>query len=543
MVFNQDKNKEKESIFRQESVERLSSPERLDQLMQVVNPKDWLILMIFGGLTTIGLIWSIFGRIPINVDGRGVLIQPRQVVDFQSSIAGQLKSLYVKNGQCVKKDEVLAMIDPIDLKQQLQLTKGKLEQLKVQAQDSLLLANQRMQLEKSAIAASRTTLKKRLQDSRSLTPVLKTKGLDAIKEQHVNLLERLKDTQSLTPILKDKALTALKQQRISVKQRLKDAQALVPIFEERFNKRRDLAKIGAIAADSFLQAEQEYQQGLQTVAQLQAELKQLDVNETQTEQSYLQNLRTTGEIQAQLRQLVLENTKTEREYLDNLGSISDIQSKMQDLETQEKRLAQENFDTKNQRNKEIQEVNREIVRLEQQITQNSRILSSQDGCVLELTATLGQVVQPGTRLGNLRTGSGNDAPSMIAYFPIKDGKQINSGMSIAITPDTVQRERFGGILGKVMTVSPLPVTKEGATSLIGNPEVAMNLIGQNGAAIQVNADLIKDSSTISGYKWSSSKGPESEITTGTTTSVRVTIEQRAPITFVLPILKEFVGMK
>jgi HlyD family secretion protein len=543
MVFNQDKSKEKEGIFRQESVERLSSPERLDQLMQVVNPKDWLILMVFGGLTTIGLIWSIFGRIPINVDGRGILIQPRQVVDFQSSIPGQLKSLYVKSGQCVKKDEVLAMIDPVDLKQQLQLTKGKLEQLQIQAQDSLSLSNQRMQLEKSAIVASRTTLEKRLQDSRSLTPVLKTKGLDAIKEQQINLMERLKDTQSLTPILKDKALIALKQQRISTKQRLKDAQTLIPIFEERFQKRRELAKIGAIAADSFLQAEQEYQQGLQTVAQLEAELKQLDLNETQTEQSYLQNLRTTGEIQAQLRQLVLENTKTEREYLDNLGSISDIQGKLQELETQEKRLAQENLESRNQRIKEIQEVSREIVRLEQQITQNSHILSSQDGCVLELTATLGQVVQPGTRLGTLRTGSDNEAPSMTAYFPIKDGKQIRSGMSISITPDTVQRERFGGILGKIINVSPFPVTKEGATSLIGNPEVVMSLIGQNGAAIQVNADLIKDSSTISGYKWSSSKGPESEITTGTTTSVRVTIEQRAPITFVLPILKEFVGMK
>ncbi|WGV27147.1 NHLP bacteriocin system secretion protein [Halotia branconii] len=541
MVSNQDQNKE--SIFRQESLERLSSPERLDQLMQVVNPQDWLIVTVFCGLATVGLLWSIFGRIPINIDGRGVLIQPRQVVDFQSSISGQLKNLYVKSGQCVKKDEVLAMIDPVDLKQQLQLTKGKLEQLKIQARNSLLLSNQRIQLEKSAIAASRLTLEKRLQDSRSLTPILKTKGLDAIKEQQKNLLERLEDTQNLTPVLKNKALTALKQQRISVKQRLKDAQSLVPVFAERLQKRRELAKIGAIATDSFLQAEQEYQQGLQTVAQLQAELKQLDVNETQTEQSYLQNLRTTGEIQAQLRQLVLENTKTEREYLDNLRSISEIQGKLQELEIQEKRLVQENLESKNQRNKEIQEVNREIIRLEQQITQNSLILSSQDGCVLELTATLGQVVQPGTHLGTLRTGSSNDTSTMTAYFPIRYGKQIHSGMSVSITPDTVQRERFGGILGTVVAVSPFPITKEGAASLIGNPEVVMNLIGQNGAAIQINADLIKDSNTVSGYKWSSSKGPNSEITTGTTTSVRVTIEERAPITFVLPILREFIGFK
>jgi HlyD family secretion protein len=541
MVFNRDKNKE--GIFRQESLERLSSPERLDQLMQVTNRKDWLILVVFGGLTVVGLIWSIFGRIPINVDGKGVLIQPRQIVDFQSSISGQLKSLEIKNGQCVKKDQVLATIDPVELKQQLQLTKGKLKQLQKQAADTSLVANQRIQLEKSAITTSQVTLEKRLQDARMLTPVLKTKSLDAIKEQQINLQQRLQDTRTLTPVLKEKGLTALKQQRISIQERLKDTQAIVPILKEKLQKRRELAAAGAIAAETILQVEQEYKQGLQSVSQLQTELKQLDVTETQTQQSYLQNLRSMGEIQAQMQQLVLDGTKTEREYLENLRSISDIQGQQRELETREKRLLQENLESNNQRNREIQETNREITKIEQQITQNSRILSTQDGCILELTATVGQVVQPGARLGIMRMGGANDSSSTVAFFPIKDGKQIRPGMSISITPDTVQRERFGGIVGKITDVSALPITKEGAVSIIGNAEVVASLIGQNGAVIQVNADLINDNSTFSNYKWSSSKGPESKVTPGTTTSVRVTIEERAPITFVLPILQELVGVK
>lgn len=277
--------------------------------------------------------------------------------------------------------------------------------------------------------------------------------------------------------------------------------------------------------------------------QLQAELKQLDVTETQTQQSYLQNLRSIGEIQVQMQQLVLESSKTEREYLDNLRSISDIQAQIQELETKEKRLVQENLESNNQRNKEIQEVSREIARLDQQFKQNSQILSTQDGCILELTATVGQVVQPGTRLGTMRMGGVNDSSSTVAFFPIKDGKQIRVGMLISITPDTVKRERFGGIVGKITDVSALPITKEGAVSIIGNQEVVASLIGQNGAAIQVNAGLINDTSTFSGYKWSSSKGPDSKITPGTTTSVRVTIEERAPITFILPILQELVGIK
>ncbi|MBC6421595.1 MAG: hypothetical protein GDA38_08605 [Hormoscilla sp. SP12CHS1] len=64
----------KSSIFRKESLERLSSPERLDQLMQIVSPQGWLSLATLGGLVVLGLIWSIVGRIPIAVQGQGLLM-------------------------------------------------------------------------------------------------------------------------------------------------------------------------------------------------------------------------------------------------------------------------------------------------------------------------------------------------------------------------------------------------------------------------------------------------------------------------------------
>jgi hypothetical protein len=64
------------SIFRKESLERLSSPEQLDQLMQVVSPKSWLPLASLGLLVGLALLWSIFGRIPITAIGRGILVNP-----------------------------------------------------------------------------------------------------------------------------------------------------------------------------------------------------------------------------------------------------------------------------------------------------------------------------------------------------------------------------------------------------------------------------------------------------------------------------------
>lgn len=66
------------SIFRKESLERLSSPEQLDQLMQVVNAKSWLSLSALGALVGLAVLWSIFGRIPIAISGKGVFVHPTQ---------------------------------------------------------------------------------------------------------------------------------------------------------------------------------------------------------------------------------------------------------------------------------------------------------------------------------------------------------------------------------------------------------------------------------------------------------------------------------
>lgn len=64
------------NIFRKESLERLSSPEQLDQLMQVVRLRSWIPLVSLGSLVGLALLWSILGRIPITTTGRGILVHP-----------------------------------------------------------------------------------------------------------------------------------------------------------------------------------------------------------------------------------------------------------------------------------------------------------------------------------------------------------------------------------------------------------------------------------------------------------------------------------
>lgn len=62
------------SIFRKEALERLSSPEQLDQLIQIVTPRSLLPLVALSGLLGCGLLWSLFGRIPVTTTGNGALV-------------------------------------------------------------------------------------------------------------------------------------------------------------------------------------------------------------------------------------------------------------------------------------------------------------------------------------------------------------------------------------------------------------------------------------------------------------------------------------
>jgi len=129
----------------------------------------------------------------------------------------------------------------------------------------------------------------------------------------------------------------------------------------------------------------------------------------------------------------------------------------------------------------------------------------------------------------------------VLYFDVQAGKRIRPGMPVLVTPETAERERFGGMLATVETVSDLPVTRDQAAALVGSRELVDHLLAA-GPQIQVGVVFQPDRSAPSGYRWSSSPGPSLAITAGTTAAARVVVETRAPITYLLPFLRSASGI-
>lgn len=96
--------------YRKKSLARLSSPERLDEMMKVINPKSWLILIAFVSVIIAGIVWGIFGHIPIAIEVKGQSVNGAiELID--SPEPGRLKELKVNRGDIVKKGQVLAIIE------------------------------------------------------------------------------------------------------------------------------------------------------------------------------------------------------------------------------------------------------------------------------------------------------------------------------------------------------------------------------------------------------------------------------------------------
>jgi len=66
-----DINMEKKQLFRQASLNHMTSPEQLNQYIKITNPSIWLILLAVIILLASLLVWSAFGALPTTIAETG----------------------------------------------------------------------------------------------------------------------------------------------------------------------------------------------------------------------------------------------------------------------------------------------------------------------------------------------------------------------------------------------------------------------------------------------------------------------------------------
>jgi len=189
----------------------------------------------------------------------------------------------------------------------------------------------------------------------------------------------------------------------------------------------------------------------------------------------------------------------------------------------------------------IDELDQNVRGLDRKLTRNHVVKSPFSGHVVEAKVNVGEYLNPGTPLFTLLReddGAENGSPLMaVIYVPPADGKKIKVGMPVEIAPTTVKREEYGFLLGKVSHVAEVPSTTDGMMRKLKNDQLVKTLSGDSGAPFEVQVELLRDTSTPTGYRWSSSQGPvDAAINSGTLADAEVTVRTMKLAGLVIPAL-------
>ncbi|MCG8455687.1 MAG: HlyD family efflux transporter periplasmic adaptor subunit [Holophagales bacterium] len=121
-----------QDLMRKAELDRLSSPEQLDLAMRVTSPAGWTALAtIITGLLAV-VAWSIFGRLPVEVDGAGMLLKGESVGTVQAPVAGRIVEILVETGDQIEADQKVAVLERTELESDISASKDRIEDLRRQ---------------------------------------------------------------------------------------------------------------------------------------------------------------------------------------------------------------------------------------------------------------------------------------------------------------------------------------------------------------------------------------------------------------------------
>ncbi len=149
------------SIFRQAALERLSSPEQLDRLMHVTNPKGWVALIGLWVVLIFVLFWSVFGRLPTTIAGSGIILSSEGIREVEVLASGVVTELRVRVGDAVSPGDTVARVGQPILRQQVQQAEDRLELLREERGRREDFTSSNASLETEVLDAEREDLTRR----------------------------------------------------------------------------------------------------------------------------------------------------------------------------------------------------------------------------------------------------------------------------------------------------------------------------------------------------------------------------------------------
>jgi len=413
-------------IFRKVVLERLSTPEQLDQALVLTPAGSGAALWSAVAVVLVILGASVLVSVPIMATGVGIVLGAGGISDVVAQHGGRVRRVLVRQGERVTRGQVVAELFQPD--------------------------------QENALA----TLRSELVD------------VQRQRDNIVALQERDASVQA----------GQRRQQRQELRQRAASLRQRVLWLEDRMRQEQALVDGKYLSRNKLQDTQTEHLQTLDRVAEVESQLKALDVADT-----------------------AARHGRT-REALDIELRIASVQHR-------------------------IGELGRKLQR-------ESHAASTHAGVVAELKISDGDLVTPGQPLLALMPDDGGRPLAVLAYLPPAEGKKVQPGMAGRVSPKSVKKEEFGAIVSRVQSVSAIPATPEAMQRTLRNRQLVQTL-SQNEAPIEVVLALEQDPARPGRLRWTS-RGPDQPVDGGSTVEVEVIVQRKRLLVLVMPALERWLAV-
>lgn len=465
------------SVFRKSALDKLSSPEQLDKLIKMTSPRSWMILAFFVLICASTIIWSVTGNIPKKIQAQGIILSSNGTKSIFSALDGEISDVTIGKDDYVHIGETIARISQSSFVEEI----GKIEK-QIEEIESFTLEYQKSNTQISENILNLVDIKNQITD---------------VNKQ----IEKLKVNDTSSKILSeiDRNLKEIERYKTDLEKKNSELDTATKELE----KKQQLINSGAIPKSEYEQAVEVKNTALYNQKNSQLSLTQTQQNQNSLDEQYKQ---AKEQFDGEVNYLVFRNNALEGNF--NATKSSKLDS-----------------------------LYKRRLELKQNIAK-SEILSNVEGKVLSVNVTKGNIIQKGTEISKvLEKGSDVNDSGVIFYVAMEEGKKLMPGMKINVYPTTVSRQEYGHMEAVVTYVSDYAVSVDDMRKKLGNDEL-INKFLKSGVLVEVDANILKDNSTKSGYYWSSKKGKSLAVLEGTLCDASITIEENKPITLVIPLLKE-----
>lgn len=541
-------------------------------MIVLASPASWISIvgafLVIGGL----LLWGFLGKLPTSVDARGIFMNSSGTVEVFSQKDGFVLNVSVEEGQVIQKDDLIVTLGTEDEMFQLRQLDNRIQYVEAMTFTS----------EYDIVSADNREMASIKLQSKAADKDYETRKaeLDLKKEKLQNLANDINEKERIMLTFKEEYYASLnisdEQAQLEYNEADADYSQQYSQYEqarntyisarENYYSLRDNFNAKYASYDPSDHSEEEnaaYDAEMENVenARIQSDDYEVLMNQAadkltaanktleKARTEYLEYLNSISGVQA-------DNVMASTEYSEALNEYNTVKAQYQALSDEIDNLQSQVLLAEGQSDDDTENYEAQFNNLKSSVlidlqAQRDKIFNSAslgdvrsatDGTVYSISLYPGEAVGRGGKVATLLAPGGKDDYEVIFYVSVDDIKKIRPGMDVYVYPSTVKKEEYGHMEGTVTSTSSHVESNDEMEKQLGSESLVTDF-SSKGPVVEVRCSLTRDPETASGYKWSSDRGNNIALDSGTTVTAKIITEEKSPIDLLIPYLRNKFDME